>query len=510
MITSLSLLKVNQYHLNILTSWFAIAFGMLIVFFLTPYFISVFGDYKYGIWLLINSVIGYVNLAEAGVNISTGRFVNIHVGKKEYHKASEILSTSILFFVILPCIFVPLIGLLSPSVIDNFLTAGELASDIHSAVILTATTLFVNLIAANIRLPLNVNHRFDLISLIEVLNTLVRTGLILFFLETKDTQTLTYISLATLIAASSTLITSIILSLRFGRKIPISFKSAKYSTFLVIMSFGGWVLLSNIGVMSINYSDNIVISYFLGASEIVYFSIGYMLSKYLISILAKISSVKTPKLTQLVGEQKTNKLASEYNEMHTMMGVFALPAMIVFFLQLESFINLWMGTKYIGSALIGIILTIPFIFSLIMQGIGATLWAKGIVKTLAITKISIAIANLLISIFLVRILDDKLLGVALGTALTSLVETTIILPLLAKFKIGIPYLSIIRIHTMFALFTCFLYLLLTFLYPYSSDTWSALIINSFVLLAISVLIAKYFFKTFKSKLILKILPLDAP
>jgi len=501
----LVLKNVSQYHINIFTSWLAMALGIIVIFFLTPYFISTFGDYKYGIWLLINSLIGYVNLAEAGVNISTGRFVNIYVGQKEYKKATEILSTSLLFFLALPCVFLPLIAVFSPFLIDNFITTTALANDIHQAAVITSAVLFFNLISANIRIPLNVNSRFDLVSLVEIMSTLTRTVLILYFLSNKDTQTLTFISIATLAASLMSLLLSVFITRRYGKNISVSFSRAKYSAFIVIISFGGWVLLSNFGVMAINYSDNIIISYFIGVSDVAYYAIGFMLSKYIVSILSKISQVKTPKITQLIGSGSTAKLSQEYVEILTITGVFALPAVIVFLYQIESFIYLWMGKQYAISILIGVVLTIPCIFSFAMQGIGATLWAKGIVKTLGITKLCIAVANLLISISLVHILENQLLGIALGTAITSMIETLIILPFFARRVIGIKFRSMITVHILFVAFSLLLFLFFKSFYPLHSDTWGSLILNSLVLFVIGIFLGKVFFKAFKSKLHLPII-----
>ena len=492
----------SQYHINLLTSWAALALGLIAVFYLTPYMITSFGNYKYGIWLLINSIVGYVNLAEAGVNISTGRFVNIHIGKNELKKASQVLSTSLMFFLILPFIVLPTIAFVSSIFIDDLLADMSIIDDAFLAIIITSATLFVNIIAANIRVPLNVNQRFDIISFIEIVNTITRTGLIIYFLSFENTRALTYISLATLLAALVTVGLSIFCVIRYGKKIPLRIKNIDLTIFRKIIGFGGWVLLGNFGVMSINYSDNIVISSFLGASEIVYFSIGFMLSKYMVSILSKISQIKIPIITQLIGSNDIPKLKDEFIEMLTMVGIFALPVVVVFCVQAEPFINLWMGAEYTSSALIGITLVIPAIFSFAVQGIGATLWAKGIVKTLGLVKVSIALLNVLLSIAFIHLIENQLYGIALGTAITSLIETLIIIPILARKEISITYRSIIRIHIIFAVFTYLLYLLINYAYPFVSDSWVMLIINSFIILLVGLMCAKIFFRLFNSFLIL--------
>jgi len=497
-------MKVTQYQQNILASWSAMLLNIIIIFFLTPYLITEFGTYKYGIWLLINSLIGYLNFVELGINISTGRFVNIHIGKKEYKQASEVLSTTNFFYFVLPLVILPIFWFFSPEIINNFILSEELADDIFYAVFFTASTFLVNLASANIRVRLNTKHRFDVASLIDIINTLTRTLLIIHLLYTEQDFSLTIISIFTLMGAFIALLLSVILSMKYGEKIPFLLSNVKYKTLKVILAFSGWVLISNIGAISINYTDNIIISYFINVSEVAIYSIGFMLITHLLTILSKINQVKIPSITQQVARGDVRSLNKEFNSLLFYSGIVTIPAICTFMSLVTAFIFLWLGAEFSDSTLISQVLAIPIVFNVVMQGVGAALWAKNIVKTLAILKITVAILNVVLSISFIQYFEDKLLAIAIATSLVSVIENIIIIPILASREINVSFITSAKINAVFLLLAMTTYSFIQLLMPAQITNWLDLIYASILLFSVSMLIVGAVLHLTKNYLVLKI------
>ena len=61
---------------NVLLNWAALIAEVAVAFFLTPFMVRSLGLAIYGIWSLLNSVIGYMGLVDLGIRGSVGRFLN--------------------------------------------------------------------------------------------------------------------------------------------------------------------------------------------------------------------------------------------------------------------------------------------------------------------------------------------------------------------------------------------------------------------------------------------------
>jgi len=486
----------SQYQRNVVSSWLSQILAIVVVFYLTPKMINHLGDYKYGIWLLINSAVAYMSLLELGVNISTGRFVNIHIGKNNYIGASEVLSTSTAFYAMMPLIVLPLVWFLGSAVVDSFFSQVTISDDVFIASFLTVTSLFINLSSANLRIKLSSNHRFDVSSVISIVEVSVRASMILYMIYNYEDISLAQVSLATFFSAILVWVLSLILSSVYGENIPILYRRVNRSVFITIFTFSGWVMVCNIGVASINYSDKIIIGYFIDPTNVAYYGIGFMLFTHLGKIFSKLSQVKIPHITQLVGKLEKTELLTELQNLMALTGIITMPAIITFMLFADSFITLWLGQDFTKSALIGQVLAFALIFELSMSGIGAALWAKGIVKVLSIVKISVAVLNIALSVLFIHLFDNGLFGVALATVVIRLTELVVVMPILAKKELGISIVSIAKAHAWLLLFVLSaLYLIpLASPYPIFAKGWLSLALFTSVVYIILMAVAFIYMK----------------
>ena len=487
----------DQFQRNVIYSWASQIINLTIVFFLTPIIVAELGDYRYGLWLLVNSIVAYMSLLELGVNISTGRFVNISIGEKDYVRASEILSTSTVFYLLLPCVFLPLVWVFGDELVVLFLDEDMMRNEVFYAVLMTVAALFINLSAANTRIRLTSKHKFDVISLISLLEVILRGGLVLFFLEANENPSLMHISLATLVSAVFSWGLSGVLSKLYGENISFKLDRVSSPVFLTIFTFSAWVLLSNLGVASINYADKIIISYFANSKYVAYYGIGFMLFTHMSTMLSKLNQVKIPQITQLVGRSDEEGMLAELQYLIYLTGVVSIPAVMTFIVLAEPFVTLWLGENYLSSAVVAQVLALSLIFSLSMGGIGASLWAKGIVRTLSILKIIVAVCNVGLSIVLIHVMENQILGVAIATVAVRLAELNVVMPILARKELNLSIKSIIRSNFLFLLFGLVLYFGVSYVDFSSIDNWYMLVLYSVSCFVLMVLFSYVFVKLAK-------------
>lgn len=451
---------MRQYKINLLSSWSVIVINIAIVFFLTPVIIETFGTFKYGIWILINSVVSYISLMEAGVNISTGRFVNIAYSRDNTQEASGYLSSSLAFYTLLPLVVVPVSMLLLVVLFPESKDFELIRLEILTAAFFAVSALLLNLISSNIRIKLNTNQRFELVALIEMLSLLFNAALTLVYMKLFSGESLAVMSLIVFVTAVLGLLLSLFFSHTYGVALQLRFKYASSKTFKKIINFSIWVLLSNLAVVSINHSDNFIISGLINVEAVSTYAVGFMISFYLVNMLSKINQVKNPEIQQLVGRADVSGLTILLQRLITNNLIFSIPVIICFYLFIDSFILLWLGEQFSESAVVAKILAAPSICILLSQGAGAALWAKGLVKTLSLVKIVGAMLNIVLSVVLILVFELSLVGVAIATSLVSFLECFVLIPFLYLKQMK-PQKGSILLLPIAGVVTCFLIIYLS-------------------------------------------------
>ncbi len=73
----------------------AIAVNGVITFVLTPILISSLGDFYFGMWVLVMSILGYYGLFDVGIRTTLHRFVGWFRGRNERIALNKIISSAL-------------------------------------------------------------------------------------------------------------------------------------------------------------------------------------------------------------------------------------------------------------------------------------------------------------------------------------------------------------------------------------------------------------------------------
>ena len=104
----------NRVIKNIFSSWGMFAVIFVIGFFLTPLFVHKLGDYEYGIWILLLSIIGYMELFSLGFNKANVRYLSKYFGLKDHKTINEIFNCGLFIFMSLGVIVIIVTLSISP------------------------------------------------------------------------------------------------------------------------------------------------------------------------------------------------------------------------------------------------------------------------------------------------------------------------------------------------------------------------------------------------------------
>src|SRR5437764_4075314 len=82
---------------SVVLNWMALAVGMGVAFFLSPFVVHRLGNVAYGIWTLVNSMIAYMGLLDMGLRGAVTRFVSRYHAGEEHLEASRAVSAAFWF-----------------------------------------------------------------------------------------------------------------------------------------------------------------------------------------------------------------------------------------------------------------------------------------------------------------------------------------------------------------------------------------------------------------------------
>ena len=268
-------------------------------------------------------------------------------------------------------------------------------------------------------------QRYDVLAKVGILFSIIKAGLTVLILSSGyGLIALSLMHLGTNLATSM-----------YGRyyckkEIPgLEIRFWKYSSewYGKIFNYSYKTFVMFIGQKIVYFSDSIVIGIMLGPAHVTFFVIGASLTEYMRRIVNQMTQMFTPLTSELQARGEEEKIKDVLMRGTKMSLIIALPISIVFLTMGKRFISLWMGKEYgplSGDVLI--VLTITHLFSVaqyttqdILQGLNR----HGVCATCRCVE---AIANLILSIVLIRSLG--IIGVAVGTAIPHLATALFVYP----------------------------------------------------------------------------------
>jgi O-antigen/teichoic acid export membrane protein len=408
---------------NVGSSWLKLAVQMAVGLVLSPFILHKLGDTAFGIWLLILSLAAYCGLLDFGIRASIGRYVARFAATGDADGLRRFVNTCLAACTALGLVVFVLTGL-------GFHNLGHLFK-IPADFLPTARILFLVIGAdAALAFPLSVfgcvlegYQDFWWLNLTQIAASLLRGILILAALGFGGG--LLMIAFVTLSVNLARHLATVILVLR---STPMRFGIRYLNRAMLnqLVSYSAVALTIFIAESLRFQSDNIVIGAFLSSAAVTYFAIGAKLVEYPASIVVSLSQIFTPMASQVdsTGDRGALRAIFVAGSRACALVIFPICAFLMIFGK--SIIDLWMGTRYEASYSILLVLMLPKTLLLAQSSSVRILLGMGRQRTLALVFLADGIANLILSIVLLR--DWGIFGVALGTAIPLTCTSVLFLP----------------------------------------------------------------------------------
>jgi O-antigen/teichoic acid export membrane protein len=411
--------RTSQIIKNILMNWAAFVATIGIGFVMSPFLVRHLGDEVYGVWVLVGSLVGYLGLLDFGITPSTVKYVAEYRALGDQQAINRLITTSLTVYSFIG--FTTLAVSAAFAVLFNRIFHTPLSFNTAAAVVLiTGLNLALTFPATVFVGVLRGYQRYDLDGSVTTFSIIIRSVLIVVLIW----QGYGILALAVVTFAFDILRLFYLIRCAYKLNAEIAIKREFFDRAELRKLFGYSVFafLMIVGKRLIFYTDAIVIGIFMSPAAITLYSIANRLVTYLLQV-SETMGVLTPTASDLGARNDQNAIKEMLILSTKYMLLVALPVAAVFFILGDRFIALWMGPEYTGSTFILSILTIAVLAHLLEMPAHTVLLGLGKHKIVALFTLAQAIANLILSLVLVK--PYGLEGVALGTTIPTVVFTLV-------------------------------------------------------------------------------------
>ena len=409
-------MHINQRKAGVILSYAGEIVKILVNLVYTPIMLRLLGQSEYGLYQLVYSVVSYLSLLSLGFGSSYLRFYSRYKAQNDEDGVAKLNGMFILIFCSISVICI-LCGTVMVRNIRTIFGTGLTESEYATAKVLMEL-LIINLALtfpnSVFNCSITAHEKFLFQKLLILLQNLFSPFLTLPLLI-MGYGSIGMVSVTTLL--TFVLLISNMFYCFKKLHVRFAFHGLKISLFKEMWVFTFFIFLNQI-IDQINWSvDKFLLGRFAGTTAVAVYGVGGQINTLYLQFSSSVSNVFVPQVNRIVAETNDN---TELTTLFTKVGriQFIVLGLIltgfVFFGM--PFVNLWAGEGYGASYAVALLLIIPVTVPLI-QNLGIEIQrAKNMHKARAVVYLAIAIANVFISIPLIKFFGPE--GAALGTAIS--------------------------------------------------------------------------------------------
>lgn len=399
---------------NVKYSTIGNAIAMGLQFMLLPFIISHVGKEIYGAYILVMTFTGYLGLLDLGMSSAVVKFVAEFSGEGDKEKMSRIISASLSFYTVLGLVC-GIILFVSSFYFDTVFSVK--ASNERTV----KELLWVAALASIFVWPsstfdgvLRGIQRYDLRAIIRT-SVRICTAAAAYFIFTMGYSMVHFLAISYFFILIGNLF-SYVLSCHCIQGQKIIFPYFNRETFRIIFAFSFFLFLGSLTTIIMLHIDDYVIGVFVSVSAVTLYNVAFTLQQGLRSMHGFLGGPLMPACAEMEGRKdyKRQKMLIFKGTKYTTAAL--IPVVIITIAFARPLISYWMGEGFEESVLPAQVLIAFWLFNPIVSIVGGALVAKGHTKILFNISLISAIANLILSLVLVKYWG--ILGVVLGTTLS--------------------------------------------------------------------------------------------
>lgn len=431
-------MKKNNMKIDVIISYLSLIISVFITFFLTKYQLKYLGKEQFGIFNLIASVIGYINILDLGIGQTVIRYVSLYKAQNDIESVERLYGYSLKNYIKISFVGI-IIGILiylNSSFIFPNLSSNEMYL-FKVCFLISLLNVVLQISGAAFNAILSGYSKFKFIRLTNLFKNAFRALLIILLLK-MGFNIISIFVIDLILNQALNLMNFFYIKNKL--KLKLRFHNIEKTLKKELSSYSFFVFLGIITDQIFWRTDNIILGIMSTTAVVGVYSISSQLVNQYLTICATFSSVFLPAITEMTtlkdAKEKLNKFfinASRYQ------FILVLIILINYIFLGKEFITLWIGSDYIDVYYLGLIifssLTVPMFQTTGYQ----ILYAMKKHKVRSILYVFNAVVNIIMSIIFFKYFGAY--GPALATALAMFIGNTVLINIYYKKALGLKLLN---------------------------------------------------------------------
>lgn len=415
----------SSLKINLIASWGAHTFALIVGFFLMPLVLRTLGDNAYGTWLFLNSIASYAGLMYLGFGDTIARYVSKNFAEENWEQLNRTVNIVFAVYATMSMLALTVAIVLAQFAPNWHNWEGQSVSEVRWAIIILGVNIAVGMTGSVFGGILMGIQRFDLERSITIAADLLRAALtVLFLRQQSGLITLSLIFLTVTVCENASYM---LLAFRKVPHLALHWRFLHRQTARECFSFSAFAFLNSVASQLIYCTDAVVIGVFLGNEAIIPYNIAMRLCQFIRRPVQQIGEVCMPKAGQLQVEANGGGLRKLVIRSLGVAFLLSCGLFIGTAFFGDAVIRTWVGEKYVGSHQLLMILLGVQVIALPLGVLRSIMFGLGHVRGPALMYLLEAVANFTLSIILVQRIG--IMGVAIGTAVPIVVvELGLLLP----------------------------------------------------------------------------------
>ena len=409
-------------------------------FFLSPFIVHRLGDAAFGVWVLIFSITGYYGLFDLGIRSSIVRYVSKYTATNETEKLARQINTSLFTYTITGLLAMALTLVLTVFVDHLFKIPPEMRPQARWLMLMVGGSVALGFPLGVFGGILDGLQRFYITNWTSIVATLVRAALIVYALS-HGYGLLTVALITVALPILGAMVRGAIVFRLLD--IPIGLRYVDRESFKQMAHYSSTTLIIILAARLRFRTDELVLGSMISTTAVTFFNVGARLVDYAQELVASLAQIFVPMSSQSEAVGNLDRVRKIYVAGNRACAFTIFPLAASLLILGRSVIEVWMGRKYVAvSYPVTVILIIPVTLLFMQAASGRILMGIGRHRSFAFVVLMEGIANLILSIVLVR--PYGIVGDAVGTAIPMCLTTVFFLPRHMSKQLGVPVWSFVR------------------------------------------------------------------
>ncbi len=385
----------SQLKSGIVLSYINLIIGNVIPLIYTPMMLNLLGQSEYGLYTLANTIVGYLSLLSFGMGSAIVRYITKYKVYGDKEKERQMFGLFTFLFTILAVIVFVLGIILSFNIhlfYSNTLNASELQT-MRILIILCTINSAITFLFTTYLSMIMIYERYVFRQILNIFTTVAMPCINIIVL---------YMGFASVGMVVSSTVLNILVSVASviychrSLHIKPKFKGMPFGELREIFGFCFFVFLGSVVDMLFWSTDKIIIGAVIGTVAVAVYNVGATFNTIVTSISTTISSILTPKVTNMVFSSENTKVLTDFfikvGRLQYLVVSLVVSGFIVFGRQ---FIHLWVGDGYNEAYFVALLTLLPVVVPLIQNTGLSIVMAQNKHKFRSIVYLIIAIVNVL-------------------------------------------------------------------------------------------------------------------